>query len=168
MSFVVYIVLVSVCFSLAVVKSSDVSRLGKLFLVLLLVHASATVYDSMRKVSGYPSESDLPSDAEIVWGVVWESVEGKSIELWVTFDRDVDDYMFSLSHDEKPISRIYRLPYTKERHRLLLDLQKKIIRGERVGIKSGNNDRNKDKSQDSFVESVERYHVNFQSKKITK
>lgn len=167
MSFLTYIVLVSICFSIAVVKSSDVSKLGKIFLVLLLMHTSVSVYDSMRQVSGYPAEEDLPEDAEIVWGVVWESPVEKTIELWVTFERDTYDYLFSLAHDEKPISRIYRIQYTKERHRLLLEMQKKIARGERVGIKKGDSSP-KEKDQDSFVVGAKRYQVDFESKRITK
>ena len=154
MKFVILCLIVSTILSFILSKHNGISSGSKIIAVVFFVLFSLASYDSLRKVSGYPSVSELPLEAEIVWGRVVEAEE-KYIEVWVLFERSYEDKIFSFYHKENPISRVYRMKYTKKRHRAMLQILEAIKNGEKQGIK-----RKVSKSAlDSFEQSVKRYNV---------
>jgi hypothetical protein len=59
------------------------------------------------------------------------------IELWVSYEMNSTNKFFawfSLSGEMHNLSRVYRIPYTEENHEMVLKIQKKLLRGEKVGI----------------------------------
>ncbi len=168
MSFAIYIVLLSVCVGFILSTSSLTSRPIKAIVVLMLVHGYFTSWATYRQVSGYPTTEQVPKKFEVVWARVVESQSGSFIELWVSYENSILDKIvarFSLAHDWDNISRVYRLPYNKENHKMILELQKKIERGEKAGIINESNDSNSDLD---LRDGAENYYIEFESKKITK
>tara|TARA_Y100001970_G_C14008564_1_gene737186 strand:+ start:513 stop:953 length:441 start_codon:yes stop_codon:yes gene_type:complete len=144
------------------------SRPIKAIVVLMLVHGYFTSWATYRQVSGYPTTEQVPKKFEVVWARVVESQSGSFIELWVSYENSILDKIvarFSLAHDWDNISRVYRLPYNKENHKMILELQKKIERGEKAGIINESNDSNSDLD---LRDGAENYYIEFESKKITK
>ena len=72
---------------------------------------------------------------------------------------------FSLAHDWDNISRVYRIPYTDENHEMVLEIQKKIERGEKAGIINDDGSSNNDLD---LRQGAENYSIEFESQKITK
>lgn len=163
MKFVVFCLIVFTCFSLILSRHSRISSGLKLIASFMLVIFALGSYDTMRSVSGYPAVDKLPEEVEIVWGRVVEG-EQKYIELWVLFERRPGEKLLTLHHEENPISRIYRIEYTKKRHELLLKILEDIKKGKERGLKGDINKR----GEDSFEDSTQLYRLNSSRKIIRK
>jgi hypothetical protein len=167
-SFIVYIALLSICIAFILSNSSLTSKPIKVLVVIMLIHGYMTSWATYKQVSGWPTTQQVPNKFEIIWARAIESQSGNIIELWISYDNSAMDKLmsrFSLAHGWNNISRVYRLPYNDKNHEMVLELQKKIEKGERVGII------NQDKSLNGDLDirdGVENYSIDFESKKITK
>ena len=154
MIFVTFCLVISICVALIFSKSNNISSALKIVTAVTLTVLSLGSYDSIREVSGYPYVGELPKDAEIVWARVVEEKE-KYIEVWVVFERSKTDRLFTLYHEENPISRLYRIEYTKKRHELVLSILSNLKKGKRQGLRATSNK----KGEDAFEQSVQRFSI---------
>jgi len=168
-SFIVYISILSVCVAMIFTTKSLTASPLKIIIMLLLLHGYLTTWATYKQVSGYPTESDVPEKFEILWGRAVELPgEEKFIVIWITYDTPMVDKlisMFSLAHDWKNISRVYRLPYNQENHQTVMEIQKKIEMGIKVGVLKGSAAIDDDID---LRESIQRYQIEYDSKRISK
>ncbi len=167
--FAIYIFLLSVAVSFILAKSSLTSKTAKVFLIFLLIHGFLTVFSTFKEVSGYPTSAPLPEKFEVIYARVVEQHDNKFIELWVKFDNSNLDKIYamsSLAHDWSDISRVYRMPYTRDNHEMVLEIKKKLRIGERVGIKL---DKKSIRSGEvNLRKAEEKFRVDFESTRIPK
>jgi hypothetical protein len=164
-----YIFLLSVAVSFILAKSSLTSRVTKVFLIFLLMHGFLTVFATFKQVSGYPTEANLPEKFEVIYARVVEQHDNKFIEIWIDFDNTSTHKfyaMFSLAHSWRDTSRVYRLPYTRKNHEMILEIKKKLLVGERVGIKLKKGTKNTDPV--NLREAEKRFRIDFESSRILK
>lgn len=168
MSFAIYIILLSICVGFILSTNSLTSKPIKALVVIMLIHGYLTTWATYKQVSGYPTVEQVPKKFEIIWARVVESSSGSFIELWINYDLPILDKFtarFSLSHGWDNVSRVYRLPYNDENHKMVLELQSKIEQGVKVGIVNKNEKSNSDLD---LREGSENYTIEFESRKITK
>ena len=168
MSFAIYIILLSASVALILAKSSLTSHPVRALAVILLIHGYVTSWSTYKQVSGYPTADELPKKFEIVWVRVVEAQPENFIELWIKYDTPILGKAvarFSLAHNWRDISRVYRIPYTDENHEMALEIQKKIEQGEKTGIINDNDSSNNDLD---LREGAENYSIEFEGQKITK
>ena len=168
MSFAVYIILLSACVAFILSTSSLTSRPVKVLVVIMLIHGYITSWATYKEVSGYPTVDQVPKKFEIIWARAVESDSGNFIELWVDYENSNIDKLiarFSLAHSWENISRVHRLPYTKDNHKMVLEIQGKIEMGEKVGVINKDDNPNSDLD---LRQGSENYSIDFESKKITK
>ena len=168
MSFAIYIVLLSICIAFILSTNSLTSKPIKVIVIIMLVHGYLTSWATYKQVSGYPTAGQVPDKFEIIWARVVESSSGDFIELWINYDTPFIDKAisrFSLAHNWNNVSRVYRLPYTDKNHEMVIQIQKKIEIGEKVGIINENGDTNDDLD---LREGAENYTIDFERRKITK
>lgn len=163
MSFVLLCLFITTCMSLILSKHSKISSGLKILAAVLFTIFCLTSYDTIRAVSGYPTVEELPEDAEIVWARVVEEEE-KYIEVWILFERSYTQKIFTFYHKENPISRVYRIGYTKKRHELLLQMLEGIKQGKKQGIR-GRVNKN---GEDAFEEAVQSFHIESERRVIRK
>ena len=165
MSFIAYIVLLSICVASVLTTKSLTSNILKVLIVVVLIHGYITTWSTYKQISGYPTTDELPQRFEIIWArVVESSTSDDFIELWIASDTPVIDKImarFSLAHSWNNVSRVYRIPYNAENHQAVLEIQKKIELGEKVGVKNINKELDLRKGS-------EQYSIEFEEKKITK
>ena len=167
--FALYIFLLSVAVSYILAKSSLTSKTTKVLLIFLLIHGFLTVFSTFKEISGYPTADKLPEKFEIIYARVVEQHDNKFIEMWIKFENsNLDKFyaMFSLAHGWNDISRVYRMPYTRDNHETILKIKKKLLVGERVGIRF-----DKHTQRDGEInlrKAEERFRVDFQSRRILK
>ena len=167
-SFAIYIILLSASVALILAKSSLTSHPVRALAVVLLIHGYVTSWATYKQVSGYPTADELPKKFEIIWVRIVEAQPEDFIELWINYDTPTTDKViarFSLAHNWSNISRVYRIPYSDENHKMALEIQKKIERGEKTGII---NDDGSSNNNIDLREGAENYSIEFESKKITK
>jgi len=137
MSFAVYIVILSIIVAMIFAKSSQTSTGVRVLLVMLLCHGYLTTWSTMKEISGYPTAQSLPHEFEVLWARVVETPDKKFIELWISYDTPAAGKImarFSLAHDWRDISRVYRIPYSEENHQTVLEMQGKVRKGIKVGV----------------------------------
>jgi hypothetical protein len=167
--FALYIFLLSVTVSFILAKSSLTSSTAKVFLILLLMHGFLTVSSTFKEVSGYPTATNLPKKFEVIYARVVEQHDNKFIEMWIKFDTGTLDKiyaLFSLAHEWNDISRVYRLPYTRDNHEMVLEIEKKILAGEKVGIKFDK--KSLRAGEVNLRKAEEKFRVDFESRRIPK
>tara|TARA_R110000824_G_scaffold357562_2_gene545076 strand:- start:1138 stop:1524 length:387 start_codon:yes stop_codon:yes gene_type:complete len=127
-----------------------------------------TSWATYKQVSGWPTTQQTPNKFEIIWARVVESQSGDFIELWISYENTVVDKLvsrFSLAHDWNNISRVYRLPYSGENHKMVMNIQGKIERGEKVGIINEDGDQN---AEIDLRKGSENFSIEFENNKISK
>jgi hypothetical protein len=137
MTFAIYIAILSIIVIMIFAKSSQTSTAFRVFLVILLAHGYMTTWSTFKQVSGYPTAQDLPKEFEVLWARVVETGEEKFIELWILYDTPTMGKImarFSLAHGWNNVSRVYRIPYSEENHQLVIEMQRKVREGKKVGI----------------------------------
>ena len=167
-SFTIYIALLSISVALILSTSSLTSKPIKVLIVIMLIHGYLTSWATYKQISGYPTTSQTPKKFEIIWARVVESPAKDFIELWINYDMPILDKFtakFSLAHRLNNVSRVYRLPYSEENHKMVMEIQGKIERGEKVGIVNKNGDPN---SEIDLREGSENFIIEFEGQKITK
>jgi len=167
-SFIVYIVLLSVAVALIWSTSSLTSKPIKALMIFLLAHGYLTSWATYKQISGYPTTEQTPQRFEIIWARVVESSSEDFIELWINYDAPIMDKVaarFSLAHGWNNISRVYRMTYSEENHEMVMKIQGKIERGERVGIINMKGDSS---GEVDLREGSKQFTIEFESKKITK
>jgi hypothetical protein len=168
LSFIIYIALLSICIASLLATGSATSRPIKVIAMIALVHGYLTIGSTYKQISGYPTFEKLPEKFEIIWARVVESDSEKFIEIWINYDGSIRGYIldtFSLASRVSHISRVYRIPYSEENHRTIVELQKKIQRGEKVGI---NNIDNKSNGEIDLRKSEGKFRSDYESKRIIK
>jgi hypothetical protein len=168
LSFIIYIALLSICVASLLTTRSVTSRPIKVIAIIVLIHGYLTIGSTYKQISGYPTFEKLPEKFEIIWARVVESNDEKFIEIWINYDGNINDYLvdtFSLANNINYISRVYRIPYSEENHETIVELQKKIKRGEKVGIK---NIDNKGNEEIDLRESEVKFRSDYESKRIIK
>ena len=168
MSFAIYIAALGISTAFILARSSQTSNMVKIILVILLSHGYLTTWATFKQVSGYPTQGELPEEFEVLWARVIETQSEKTIELWVSYDAPILDKIvsrFSLAHGWNDISRVYRIPYTEENHRTVLDMQAKIEMGQKVGVIL--DPENVDTEID-LREAEQQYQVHMEGERITK
>tara|TARA_B100000073_G_scaffold247423_1_gene207779 strand:- start:549 stop:1055 length:507 start_codon:yes stop_codon:yes gene_type:complete len=168
MNFAIYLVLISSCLAFILSKSSLVSKPVKALAAILVVHGFLTSWATYKEVSGYPTTEDVPSKFEINWARVVESSNGKFIELWINYENPPLDKLvsqFSLAHGWNDISRVYRLPYNDKNHEMVVEIQKKIETGKRVGVINENSVTNEELD---IRDGMKNYNIEFENRKISK
>ncbi len=166
--FVWYIFVLSAVISMIFAKSSMTSNAAKMFVVLLLVHGHLTVWPTFKTISGYPTAADLPSEFEVVYARVVEEHDSKFIELWIKYDVPVTGEFlsfFSMHFESNDLSRVFRMPYTKENHEFVNEMTEKIMKGDAVGVKFKDNDQ---KRNLDLREGEKDFRVEYDQKIITK
>jgi len=167
-SFAIYIILLSVCVAFILSTSSLTSRPIKAIVVIALIHGYITSWATYKQVSGYPTQEQVPKKFEIIWARVVESSTEKFIEIWINYENPIVNKLvarFSLAHKWNNVSRVYRLPYDNKNHKMVMEIQGKIERGEKVGVINENGEPNSDID---LREGTQSYIIEFESKKITK
>lgn len=142
MSFAIYLIGLSFAVCYMLISSSKTSGLVKILSIVLLVHGYITSGATLKQASGYPTIAELPEKFDILYARVLEENNDPFIELWITHNMSQTSKFFawfSLSGEMHNLSRVYRIPYTEENHEMVLKIQKKILRGERVGVIQGSN-----------------------------
>jgi len=166
--FILYVIVLSSIVALIFARSSLTSSLTRVILAILLIHGYLTVYSTFTAVSGYPTTKKLPNKFEVVYARVVEDHDEKFIELWIKYElpymEKVYSY-FSMHFEMNNITRVFRLPYTRENHEFVLDATKKITRGGIVGIKLEEKDK---KRNVSLSEGEKDFSVEYESRVITK
>ena len=84
--------------------------------------------------------------------------------MWVLFERSYEQKIFTFYHKENPISRVYRIKYTKKRHELLLKVLDGIRQGKKQGIKGNVNE----DGEDAFEQAVQKFHIESKRRVIRK
>ena len=167
MTFAIYVVILSIIVAMIFAKSSQTSTVFRVFLVILLVHGYMTTWPTFKQISGYPTAQDLPREFEVLWARVVETGEEKFIELWISYDTPVVGKImarFSLAHNWNNISRVYRVPYSEENHQVVIEMQRKVREGKKVGVMI---DPNMDDEID-LREAEQRYSIEIQRTRIRK
>ena len=168
MSFAIYLILLSVCIAFILASSSLTSKPVRVLVIIMIIHGYLTSWATYKEVSGYPTSDQVPKKFEIIWARVVESSTDKFIEIWISYENSNVDKLiarFSLAHGWNNISRVYRLPYDDKNHKMVMEIQGKIEKGEKVGIINEKNDSNRDID---LREGAQNYFIEFESKKITK
>jgi hypothetical protein len=137
--------------------------------MFLLIHGFLTIFSTFKDVSGYPTTENLPEKFEVIYARVVEQHDNKFIEMWIKFDNgNLGKFyaMFSLAHGWHDVSRVYRMPYTRDNHEMILKIKKKLLVGERVGIKFDKSE--KENGEVNLREAEEKFRVDFESSRIPK
>jgi len=166
--FTIYlIILTTICLYFFI--QTGAHKFFKYLVIFLLLHGYLTVGATVSELAGYPTQDDLPSEVEIIWGKASEpKPEIKypgHIDLWVIHRTSLLESVFrsfSLAN-QYGTSRIYRIPYSKENHQMLVGIQASIKKGKHVGMVFG-----KDRGTIDFESAMEKYHMNYQSTVIPK
>lgn len=141
MTFLIYIVAFTCCFLYFFIRVRG-NTLIKALLVFLLIHGYITVFSTINHVSGYPTSERMPEDVVMLWGDIAEPAKNPEreghIDIWVSHDATfLESFLkeYSLADISNKVSRVYRLPYTKENHKFIRNAKHRIIAGKRVGLK---------------------------------
>ena len=173
MMFFLYVVLLSACV-LYFLLYTNVHTFFKCLCIAILLHGYLTIAATIDDVRGYPTHEAIPDHVNILWGIVVEPskkpVYGGHIDLWVSHDASLVEtklQYFTLADVAPSVSRVYRVPYSREAHKTILIMQKKIASGEKVGlILPGGN---LSKGQYVNLESaMQRYAVDYEAVRIKK
>jgi hypothetical protein len=137
--FFLYLILLTTIFLWFFIQT-DANRFIKFISIIFLLHGYLTVVGTFEEISGYPTTENLPERSEIKWG---EAVEPNTatgykghIDIWVVHRSSmVESFLsyFSLA-DNGAVSRIYRIPYTKENHKALKGIKDRIKKGKHTGV----------------------------------
>tara|TARA_R110001583_G_scaffold43355_10_gene137975 strand:+ start:3265 stop:3774 length:510 start_codon:yes stop_codon:yes gene_type:complete len=168
-SFIIYITILSICVASILAKKSSTSSPTKVILILVIIHGYLTIGTTYKQVSGYPTVENFPKKFEIIWARVIEPPnDDRFIEIWIDYENILVDKLisrFSLAHGWNNISRVHRMPYNADNHQMVLEIQEKISRGEKVGIKLEDTESGKDVD---LRKSEKKYNIEFESRKIVK
>ena len=137
MLFSLYVLLLSSAVLGTIAVSSKKPTIANIVLATLLSHGYLTTYATMKEVSGYSTNDDLPKEFEVVWARVVEDQGDKYIEMWALYDTQFHDRFyskFSLASVPNTISRVHILPYSVESHEFVLEAQEKINSGQKIGM----------------------------------
>ena len=140
MMFTTYIILLSVCVLYFLLYTNAHSFL-KCLCIAILIHGYVTIGVTFDDTRGYPTSELIPEKVDIVWGVVVEPSKNPKydghIDLWVKHEASLLEsklQYFTLADKSPVVSRVYRIPYTREAHKTILVIQKKIATGDKVGL----------------------------------
>ena len=137
MFFSLYILLLSSAVLGTIAASSKKPTIANIVLATLISHGYLTTYATMKEVSGYSTNDDLPNEFEVVWARVVEDQGEKYIEMWALYDTQFHDRFyskFSLASVPGTISRVHILPYSSDSHEFVLEAQEKITSGQKIGM----------------------------------
>jgi len=166
--FPMYIALLSAAVIGMIAMPTKKHTFKTLVLITLLSHGYLTTYATLKEISGYPTNDDLPEEFEIVWAKVEESGDEKFIEIWVKYDTDFHERIyskFSLARLPSQVSRVHILPYTEENHEFVESTQEKIIAGQKVGVIIEPGQENEEVD---LRKSQEQYQIQYENNKISK
>ena len=91
MLFSLYILLLSSVVLSAIAVSSKKPTIANIVLATLLSHGYLTTYATMKEVSGYSTNDNLPEEFEVVWARVVEDQGEKYIEMWALYETQFHD-----------------------------------------------------------------------------
>tara|TARA_Y100001973_G_C5169848_1_gene318360 strand:+ start:605 stop:1108 length:504 start_codon:yes stop_codon:yes gene_type:complete len=166
--FVLYIFLLSAVVSMIFAKSSLTSTAGKALIVMLLMHGHLVVWSTFKTVSGYPTAAELPDEFEVIYARVVEEHDSKFIELWVKHDASITGKFlsfFSMHFEIDDLSRVYRMPYSKENHEFVNEMTERIMQGNAVGVKFKDKE---EKRNLDLREGEKDFRVEYENQVITK
>ena len=169
MIFSIYLILLSAIFLYFFLHVKG-KKIIKFFGILILLHGYMTISSTFAEISGYPTFEIMPERAQVVWGIAAEPTPTEDflgyIDLWVVHSPNkVETWFqwFSLSQRGK-VSRVYRIPYTKENHKALKGIKAKLKKGKHVGLARDK----KDYSKFDLSKAQQRYSIEYNSVKIKK
>jgi len=140
MMFLLYVIMLTACV-LYFLLYTKIHSFFKCLCIAILLHGYLTITATIDDVRGYPTNESLPANVSILWGVVVEPskkpVYDGHIDLWVSHGASLLEtklQYFTLADLAPAVSRVYRIPYSREAHKTVLVMQEKIAAGEKIGL----------------------------------